>query len=148
MARSADRSPDLRKEIAAARTRAARSLRTKPHAKTARYSNSDRSVIVSLTNGAAFSIPVAMIPGLADAQAVELRAVTVGPAGVGLCWAALDVDVSVVALARLVLGPQMLMRAAGAAGGAVRSRAKVIAARENGKKGGRPKKAAIATESR
>jgi Protein of unknown function (DUF2442) len=140
MAHSADVSREQQKEISAARTRAARSLRTRPHARTASYSTSARTVTVVLTNGAAFSIPVAMIPGLANAKDADLRAVTVGPAGVGLCWGALDVDVSVVALARLILGPHTFMRAAGAAGGAVRSRAKAIAARENGKKGGRPRK--------
>lgn len=112
----------------------------KPHAKAVRYSIATRMVTVTLTNGASFSVPSAMIPGLADARDAALRAVTVGPAGVGLCWAALDVDVSVVALARLVLGSHTLMRAAGAAGGAVRSRAKAVAARENGRKGGRPPK--------
>ncbi len=137
---NADISPALRKEIAAARKRAARSLRTKPHAKTARYSSTTRALTVTLTNGATFSVPVAMVPALAGAHDAALRDVTVGPAGVGLCWERLDVDVSVVALARLALGPHILMRAAGAAGGTVRSRAKTIASRENGKKGGRPPK--------
>lgn len=135
-----DTSPHLLREIAAARARAEHSLRMKPHAKAVRYSIATRMVTVTLTNGASFSVPSAMIPGLADARDAALRAVTVGPAGVGLCWAALDVDVSVVALARLVLGSHTLMRAAGAAGGAVRSRAKAVAARENGRKGGRPPK--------
>jgi hypothetical protein len=64
--------------------------------------------------------------------------VEVGPAGVGLPWDALDVDLSVVGLARLVLGSSALMRAAGSAGGSARSPAKAAAARKNGLRGGRP----------
>jgi hypothetical protein len=59
--------------------------------------------------------------------------------GGGLNWERLDVQYSVPAIIREALGPWMLMQAAGSAGGSVRSKAKTVAARENGKKGGRPR---------
>ena len=46
---------------------------------------------------------------------------------------------TVAGLARMVLGTQGLLRAAGSVGGAVRTRAKARAARLNGRKGGRPR---------
>ena len=135
-------SPEFVAEFLAARARGKASLRTRPHAVAARYSKVAKAVVVSLRNGAAVSIPLAMIPGLAGASDAQLREVLVGPAGVGLHWERLDVDVSVAALAQMVLGTRTLMSAAGAAGGSARSQAKAIAARRNGKKGGRPRKSA------
>jgi hypothetical protein len=121
---------------AVARARAAR--RTEPHAHAARYDRSARALHIELTNRASLSIPVDLVPELQTAREAELEAVEVGPAGVGLHWEALDVDLSVSGLARLLLGPSALMRAAGAAGGSARSPAKAAAARKNGSKGGRP----------
>jgi hypothetical protein len=66
----------------------------------------------------------------------------VGPAGVGLHWAALDADLSVAGLAAVAFGRRVLLRAAGAAGGSARSAAKADAARRNGAKGGRPRNSA------
>jgi hypothetical protein len=97
-------------------------------------------VVVVLTNGASLVIPTALIPVLQGASERDLSDVSVGPAGVGLRWEHLDADVSVANLARLALGPSVLMQAAGAAGGAARTFAKSKAARRNGLRGGRPRK--------
>ena len=129
-------------QIPAAVARAARSRRTKPHAESARFDRRSRALHVRLTNGVALAIPVALVPSLAKHTDADLSHVVVGPAGLGLHWERLDVDLSVAALARVVLGARTLMQAAGAAGGSSRSPAKSDAARENGKKGGRPKKRA------
>ena len=127
-------------QIPAARRRAELLLRTRPHAKSVRYVKAQRMLHVALTNGASFALPVAFIPGLDAATDAELADVVASPFGVGLRWERLDTDISVAALARLALGPWVLLRAAGAAGGSVRTRAKARAARLNGRKGGRPRK--------
>ena len=135
-------------QIPAATARAAHARRSEPHATSARYDAKLRLLHVELANGSAFSIPVRNIPGLGSASNADLATVEVGPYGVGLRWDALDADLSVAALARIALGSHVLMRAAGAAGGAVRSKAKAEAARRNGLKGGRPKKRLRSAHSR
>ncbi len=132
---------EISAQIPAAVARASRSRRTKSYAESARYDRRSRALCVRLTNGVVLSIPVLLLPELATATDAELARVDVGPAGLGIHWRRLDVDLSVAGLARVVLGARVLMQAAGAAGGRVRSESKAKAARENGRKGGRPKAA-------
>jgi hypothetical protein len=131
---------DVAAQIPIARKRAQRALRTTPHAKEARFERTHRAFRVLLSNGAAFTVPVALISGLKSASDQDLAHVEVGPSGVGLRWERLDADLSVAHLATLAFGADVLLRAAGSAGGSARSRAKVHAARANGLKGGRPRK--------
>lgn len=139
MAKSHISDADILVQIPAAVARASRSRRTKPHARSARYVRATRMLRVDLTNGATFTLPVSLIPALARASDVALAKVEVAPAGIGLHWEQLDVDLTVAGLARAAFGTRALMQAAGGAGGRVRSAAKALAARENGKKGGRPR---------
>lgn len=131
---------EIAAQIPRARDRAARAREATPHAREAHFERARREVKVLLSNGAALSVPVALIAGLKSASDQDLADVAVGPAGVGLRWHRLDADLSVTHLATLALGPGVLLRAAGSAGGASRSRAKTTAARTNGLKGGRPRK--------
>ena len=139
MAKSQVSDAEILAQIPAATARASRSRRAKPHAQSARYDRATRMLRVDLTNGATFMLPVSLIPALARASDVALAKVEVAPAGIGLHWEQLDVDLTVAGLARAAFGTRALMQAAGAAGGQVRSAAKAVAARENGKKGGRPR---------
>ena len=141
MAKSPVSDEDILAQIPAALARASRSRRTKPHAKSARYVRATRMLRVDLTNGATVMLPVSLIPALACASEAALANVEVSPGGIGLHWEQLDVDLTVASLARSAFGTRALMQAAGAAGGRVRSTAKALAARENGKKGGRPRMA-------
>ena len=134
---------EVRAQIPAARQRARRIRRHMPHAKTAYFERAARRIVVVLTNGASLVIPVGLVPGLRAASDKDLAEVVVGPAGVGLRWDRLDADLTVAGLARLALGPQVLLRAAGAAGGTVRTSAKARAARLNGLRGGRPRKTEV-----
>jgi len=129
--------PEMLAQIPAARARAQRAALEEPHAAAARYDAATRRLVVSLTNGADFTVPVAHVAELAEASEADVAAVEVGPAGLALHWPALDADLSVAGLARAVFGLHVA-RAAGALGGAVRSEAKSAAARENGRRGGRP----------
>jgi hypothetical protein len=127
-------------QIPGARTRAQHALHTIPHAREVHFERAHRAFRVVLSNGAALTVPVALIAALRSASDQALADVAVGPAGVGLRWNRLDADMSVAHLATLAFGPGVLLRAAGAAGGSSRSRAKALAARKNGLKGGRPRK--------
>ena len=136
---------EIRAQIADARGRAQRAQLDEPHAASVRYDATTRRVVVGLTNGAEFSVPVARVPELRTADAEALAAVEVGPAGIGLHWPALDADVSVAGLARLVFGARTLAQAAGAQAGSARTAAKTEAARANGARGGRPRRAVAHT---
>lgn len=131
-------------QIPDARARAAESRRTKPYAASARYDRRTRTVRILLKSGAEVALPLAMFPALADAGPAELAELELLGSGRCLNWDRLDVQYSVPAIIRQALGPWVLMQAAGSAGGSVRSKAKAVAARENGKKGGRPRKASVA----
>ena len=86
---------EITAQIAEARGRAQRAQLDEPHAASARYDATTRRVVVGLTNGAEFSVPVTRVPELRGADAATLAAVEVGPAGIGLHWPALDADLSV-----------------------------------------------------
>jgi len=125
-------------EIAAAIERGRVYRETHPHAASARYDRKADRVIVELTSGATFAFPPRLVQGLADATPDQLAEVEVLGAGSGLHWEALDVDYSVPGLVNGLFGTAKWM--AGRAGRAS-SPAKAAAARANGAKGGRPRKA-------
>ena len=116
-------------------------LREDGYAVAARYDRSRSRIVVRLNTGVELTIPVASIEELAEASPNALAEIEISPAGVGLHWPQLDADVYVPALLHGVFGSRNWMaRQLGANGGRVRSTAKRAAARENGRKGGRPKK--------
>ena len=135
---------EFRAEFEAAKRRGARAAATEPRAAAARYDRAARVVAVELTNGAAFSFPVTLVALLAEATDAQLAGVEVGPVGIALHWPALDEDLSVAGLVRIVFGGRAVARAFAADGGRARSEAKAEAARNNGAKGGRPRKNAAA----
>lgn len=119
----------------------ARSRRSRdPRAVGAVYDASTRRVIVELSNGCTFAFPSAIAEGLGDATSAQLAQVEISSAGLALHWEELDVDLTVAGLLRGVFGTQRWMSELGRMGGRARSEAKARAARENGKKGGRPRK--------
>ena len=130
---------EVRTQLRSARRRTERSRRTSPEAHAVRFDPAGRVVCIQLTNGAEVSLPASLVPGLKGASERALREVVVGPAGLGLRWERLDLDLSVASLVQLCFGAPLLLRAAGSAGGSARSPAKARAARLNGRKGGRPR---------
>jgi hypothetical protein len=109
-----------------------------PLATAARYEAG--RIRVELNNGCAFEFPVKHAQGLAGAKATDLRAIEIQASGLGLYWPKLDADLYVPSLVKGVLGSRQWMAHIGAAGGKAATRAKVAAARANGKLGGRPRK--------
>src|SRR5690554_3215731 len=116
--------------------------RNHAHAVSARYDRRTRRVIVRLHTGLELAIPPALVEGLADATPKALAEIEISPSGLGLHWPQLDADVYIPALLEGQFGSrQWMARQIGAAGGRSRSEAKRHAARTNGAKGGRPRKA-------
>jgi hypothetical protein len=112
--------------------------RIEPRATAAVYDASRGLVLVELRSGFAFGFPPERVPGLRAAKAKELAAVRISPSGDGLHWDALDVQVSLTGLIRDALN---LQEWAPRLMGQLRSEAKARAARINGLKGGRPRRA-------
>jgi hypothetical protein len=111
-----------------------------PRAERVRYDRAGRRFQVTLTNGVVLTVPADLIASLRHAADHDLGAVRVGVAGLSLRWEPLDEDLSIAGLAAAAMGRRLLLRASGAAGGSARTAAKARAARENGKKGGRPRR--------
>jgi len=125
-------------EIAAANARGRLVRDSEPRAVSARYDRQSRRIIVELTNGCTFAFPPDLAQGLAEAGDDDLAQVEILGAGYGLHWETLDVDFTVPGLLAGVFGTASWMaRRAGKA----TSPAKAEAARRNGARGGRPKKA-------
>jgi len=126
-------------DIDAALERGRIAQQTEPRAVQVRYDRSNDCIIVDLTNGCTFAFPPRLAQGLETATEEELAAVEILGAGYGLHWERLDVDLSVPGLLAGLFGTRAYMaRRAGQA----TSPAKAAAARENGRKGGRPRKGA------
>jgi hypothetical protein len=125
-------------EIDAARERGRQALAVEPRAIAARYDRRRRKIIVDLANGCSFAFPPALAQGLSDASEDELSAIEVLGLGSGLRWEGLDVDLYVPGLLAGVFGTKAWLARKG---GAAISPAKSAAARANGAKGGRPRKA-------
>jgi hypothetical protein len=131
-----------KEEFEAAKARGEARLRG-PRAESAHYDAGRNRVIVRLTNGVELGFAPRNVEGLQHASAEDLKAIEVEAFGLGIHFPKLDADLYVPALLQGVLGSKRWMAAQlGAAGGRTRSAAKAAASRENGKRGGRPRKSA------
>ncbi|MCL2875506.1 MAG: DUF2442 domain-containing protein [Betaproteobacteria bacterium] len=129
-------------EFTQAQTRAT-TRRKAGYAVKARFDRRTARVVVSLDSGVHITFPVELAEGLSGALPEELAIIEITPGGMGLHWPKLDADVYVPALLQGVFGSKKWMAARlGAAGGKVRSESKAAASRENGRKGGRPRRIA------
>ena len=128
-------------EVEAASRRADARLQKAPCAVKVRYDHKRERVVIDLSTG----IEIAFRPH--DAQALEranpnqLDTIEISPSGLGIYFPKLDADIYVPALLEGFLGSKRWIAAQhGKIGGSASTRAKVAAARRNGKLGGRPKK--------
>ena len=120
-------------------------IRAAGHAVSARYDRRRSRVVVALNTGVELTFPARLAEGLADASPERLADIEISPAGLGLHWPQLDTDLYVPGLLQGVFGSKKWMaRELGAEGGKARTAAKVAAARANGRKGGRPRRPALA----
>jgi hypothetical protein len=138
---------ELKANFARASRAGRRAAKTEPRAARATYCAKDHALRIELTNGAAITVPVKLIPALKGASQSEVRAVEVLGRGGGLHWEALDIDLSVPGLVSSVFAGPEWMAELGRVGGQRSSAAKAAAARRNGRKGGRPRGRATARTS-
>ncbi len=116
-------------------------LRAVGYAISARYDRRRGRIVIALDTGVELTFPTSLAEGLADASPDSLADIEISPAGLGLHWPKLDADLYVPALMQGILGSKTwIARQLGAQGGRARTAAKIAASRENGRRGGRPKK--------
>ena len=121
----------------------AQAKRQDGYAVAARYDRRTSRIVVKLSTDVHISFPARVAEGLADASPDELATIEITPSGLGLHWPRLDADLYVPGLLAGQFGSKRWMAAQlGAAGGRARSQAKAKSSRENGRKGGRPRKEA------
>ncbi len=113
-----------------------------PRAIAARYDTGRGRVVITLSTGVELGLAPRDVEGLAGASTEDLRVIEVDGMGLGLHFPRLDADLYVPALLDGVLGSWRWMAARlGAAGGQARTPRKAAASRENGRRGGRSRKA-------
>jgi hypothetical protein len=130
---------ELRSNFARASRAGRRAAKIEPRAARATYRARDDALRIELTNGAVITVPVKLIPGLKRAASRDVRSVEVLGRGGGLHWESLDLDLSVPALVSSMFAGPEWMAELGRVGGRRSSAAKAVAARRNGRKGGRPR---------
>lgn len=126
---------------AAAEARGRELLETEPRALKAKYDAKSGRIVVDLSNGATYAFPASLGEGLAGATSAQLAEVEVLGSGFGLHWESLDVDLSIPGLLAGRFGTRSWMSELARRAGSATSPAKAAAARANGAKGGRPRKA-------
>jgi Protein of unknown function (DUF2442) len=114
-----------------------------PQATGAHYDAARDRIVVELSTGIEISFSPNQAQGLATARPDDLSEIEITPSGLGLHFPKIDADIYVPALLEGVLGSAKWMAGQmGRIGGAARSASKARAARENGKRGGRPRRIA------
>lgn len=134
---------ELDAQIEEARLRADEREHAIPRALAARFDVQTERLIIELKSGAVVMLPRSFILELKEASPKAISKVELSPSGEGLHWDELDVHVSVPGLMLELVGSQAMNSAVASRAGRASTEAKVRAARENGKKGGRPKKRAV-----
>jgi len=130
---------EFERQFATASRRGAARRQNQPLATSVRY-DADRGVIIELNNDCLVCVPVRLLPELDGASAKDLRRVEIMGIGQAIMWPTLDQQFDVLQLLTEAVGAKALMAKLGQRGGRVKSRAKALAARANGTKGGRPRK--------
>lgn len=127
--------------IQKAEQRMRKRMESTPRAIAVRYDRRASRIVVSLSSGVELAFPPHLAEGLADAKSADLATIEITPTGLGLHWPKLDADLYLPALLEGVFGsPRWMAGLLGKSGGVARTAAKIAAARENGRKGGRPRK--------
>ena len=136
----------LTSESIASARRAGKSLG--PRMVSARYRRTTGKLNVEFDNGVALSVPMSLVQELVvldtPPTTADLSAIEIWGDGYDLYFPRLDVFVHGPALLAGLLGTEGWMSMLARNLGATKSQAKAAAARENGKKGGRPRKVAAA----
>jgi hypothetical protein len=125
-------------EIDAAIAKAA--LHPFPEAVSASYDRASDAIAIRFADGVELRLPRRLVQGLQHATPEQIRRIEVEGLGTGLVWPALGVAHYVPGLVAGVFGTRQWLAAIGRRGGARRTKAKALAARANGARGGRPRR--------
>jgi len=111
------------------------------HATSLRYLAEPKALMVSFADASAVALPVRNYPELSALSAAQLKRVVLGMGGSALCLDEEDLHVSIAGLiAASAPLRQMAVTVAASRNGGHTSDAKAASSRENGLKGGRPRK--------
>lgn len=130
----------LQSQITKARQVGAELDANEPRAVKAWYELPSARVFIELKNGVVMGFPYTLLQGLESATTEQLVEVEVTPSGYGLHWNSLNVDLGIPQLVAGIFGTKQWMKELGRRGGQAKSNAKARASRQNGKRGGRPRK--------
>jgi len=131
---------ELDAQIAKAKAARKEANAIEPRAKSVAFDQASGLIVIALKNGAFFSFPPSLVQGLGEAPPESLNDVWLNTSGSSVHWEKLDADFEVAALVAGAFGTKAWMSELGRKGGQAISPAKAEASRNNGKKGGRPKK--------
>ena len=125
----------------AANRRASAAKAAFPTVVSVKYDRRIARIVIALSTGLELAFSPKLAQGLENAHPAELMDVEITPSGMGVRFPRLDTDFYIPALLEGFLGSKRWMASLiGKAGGTASTEAKVAAARQNGKSGGRPKK--------
>ncbi len=112
-----------------------------PAALAVRYDRRISRIVISLASGLEIAFAPRDVQGLEKAHPADLADAEISPSGLGVHFPKIDADIYIPALMEGFLGSKRWMASQmGKVGGLASTDAKVAAARENGKLGGRPRK--------
>jgi hypothetical protein len=132
-------------DVEAANRRAQEASSAFPVAVAVRYDRRISRIVITLSSGLDLAFSPHDAQGLEHARPADLQDAQLSPSGMGVHFPRLDADLYIPALLEGFLGSRKWMAAEmGKRGGKSVSAAKSTAARENGKLGGRPRKAKVA----
>lgn len=103
------------------------------------YDPADDKIAIQLADEVEVRLPRKRLQGLENASIADVSKIEIEGPGTGLVWPNLDVAHYVPGLLQGVFGTRKYMQELGRIGGSKTSEAKAAAARENAKKGGRPR---------
>ncbi len=131
--------------ILSANKRGVERVRKTPIATAVRYDRRIGRLVIDLSSGIEIAFRPHDAQGLEHAKVSDLSEIEISPSGLGIHFPKLDADLYLPSLLEGFLGSRRWIASQnGKIGGKVTSDAKVAAARNNGKLGGRPRKAAAA----
>lgn len=107
----------------------------------AHYDGGSDAIVVELSTGATIIVPRGRIPGFSKGTPATLTDITINPGAESLWSNNVDDGVLLEQLLEVAAGADLLKTLGGRISGRQRSAAKAAAARANGAKGGRPRKA-------
>lgn len=113
-----------------------------------RYDRRIARIVISLDTGLDLSFSPRLAQGLENARPGDLDVIEISPSGLGIHFPKVDADLYLPSVIEGFLGSKRWLAAEhGKTGGSAATPAKRAAARENGKLGGRPKKAPITIDN-